>query len=511
MAYVKKYKHDLFISYAHLDNIEVFEQEHGWIEQFYKHLRVLLGQYIGRLDAVDIWWDNKKLDGSILFNQSIADGIKQSAAMITLLSPAYLESAYCRRELDLFYTKAQGERPGLNVGDRSRLLNVLLYNIPYSQWPRELSDATTGFPFYATDDATDKEDKGFPLELEDPHFRKQLHSLRKSIVHLLESIKENTDDAGSDPNPPTDTPPSSPPPDSPFRIYFGDVAESLRILRNRIIKELEKEGYEIIYDVPPPFEGDEHQKAVQDKLERSNLLIHLLDESPGSEMEGETGIWYPQKQVELGLQTDKPQLVWMPVESNIELIKEEQYRFFIHGLENGKRPAKRLEFIRGAKSELTQQITEWADQIRNPPPPAPGKLAVLLDTHYSDQTYAWDVGKRLSENGIQPFINPADDDPRKNADSWEERISQVNKMVFFYGKVKRDWVLERMNAALQLIVTKNYGVEDFFIYMVPPHKEPTDISLKQRLLKVKVVNNSDTPQLDAETLQAFLNSVKTVA
>jgi hypothetical protein len=44
--------------------------------------------------------------------------------------------------------------------------------------------------------------------------------------------------------------------------------------------------------------------------------------------------------------------------------------------------------------------------------------------------------------------------------------------------------------------------------MVPPHKDPKDISLKQWVLKVNVINNSDTPQLDLTSLQPFIESIK---
>src|SRR4051794_37639418 len=123
MAYVEPYTYDIFISYAHLDNITASHEQQGWIEQFYEDLRVSLAQRIGRLDAIKIWWDNKKLDGSILFDQSIEEGIKKSAIMLSLVSPGYMESDYCKKELDAFYKKAQQEQLGLKAGDRSRIVN----------------------------------------------------------------------------------------------------------------------------------------------------------------------------------------------------------------------------------------------------------------------------------------------------------------------------------------------------------------------------------------------------
>jgi hypothetical protein len=101
--------------------------------------------------------------------------------------------------------------------------------------------------------------------------------------------------------------------------------------------------------------------------------------------------------------------------------------------------------------------------------------------------------------------------PRKNINLLGDRISQVRKLIFMYGSVSKEWVLERMSAALQLIITNNYPIEDFFIYMAPPHKEADDISIRQKFLKVNIVDSSNNQLLDKTALQQFINNLKTVA
>ena len=109
---------------------------------------------------------------------------------------------------------------------------------------------------------------------------------------------------------------------------------------------------------------------------------------------------------------------------------------------------------------------------------------------------------------MQPYINPQEDDPRKNINLLADRISQVNKLVFLYGTVSKEWVLARMSAALQLIVTNNYAIDDFYVYLAPPNKLSDDIKLNQRFLKVNVVNNSANPDLTAEMLDTFIKDMK---
>jgi hypothetical protein len=493
MAYIKGFTYDIFISYSHLDNLRIFDEAHGWIEEFYNDLNILLSRRIGVTDAVKIWWDSKKLDGSVLFDQSIEDSINQSAILLCLTSPGYLKSEYCQKELELFYTKAQKEPTGLSIDNRSRIINVLLNNIPHAKWPKELS-GTTGFPFH---DAKDSQSYGDTLDVGSEQFKNDLKDLREAIVKLMDAFP---------------TEPVVQAPEKKFTIYFGDVADSLRTIQKRTITELAKQDFNLIYGIPPPFEEAEHEIAVKEKLAESNLTVHLLDQFPGRNIEGEETIWYPQKQAELGLESSKQQLIWVPAEINIETIEEESYKTFLQGLDSGKQSSKNIKYIRGIKSELTQQIADIAKNIQAQwAQPEKGKVSVLLDTHYDDQLYALELSKKLIEIQIQPFINPQEDDPKKNINILGDRISQVNKLIFFYGKVSRDWVIERMKAALQLIVSNNYPKKDFFLFMVPPHKDPDDISLKQQFIKVNVINNSDALQLDFNALLPFFNSIKAVA
>jgi hypothetical protein len=502
MAYLPNYTYDIFISYSHVDNESIFGQQEGWIENFYKNLNLMVAKRLGKMDAVKIWWDNKKLDGSKLFDDSVETGIKQSAIMLSLVSPGYLASDYCRKELRLFYKKINSEPTGHKIGDRSRILNVLLNNVPYTKWPEELKGAT-GFAFH---DAAGEEEFGDPLDAGNPLYIQQLKHLRNAIVNLLESfpasveahtrsvtINEEEKKAES------------------FTIYFGEVADTLRTIRKRTIAELEKKGYTIFHGVPPPDEEVAHQKKVLECMGKANLSVHLFDQYPGKEIVDKPEVSYPQRQAELALTLEKPKLIWMPDEIEVNDVEEENYKLFLQSLENGRKVNGRYEFIKGAHSSVTQYILDMAEQMKvqqQTKTASDARVSVLLDTHYNDQLYAMDVSKTLLENDIQPFINPQEDDPRKNIHILEDRISQVSELIFFYGRVSRDWVLERMSAALQLIVTHNFPVEGFYVYMMPPHKDPNDISLKQRFLKVNVIDNSSASQINRESFALLLKELK---
>lgn len=497
MGFIKGFEYDIFISYAHIDNVAFPGQADGWIEQFYKNLNLMLARLAGRMDDVKIWWDTKKLDGNVVFDHSIESGINKSAIMICLNSPGYIASDYCKQELDAFYQKAKNEKYGVQVGDRSRIVNVLLNNIPYSKWPKELG-GTTGFQFH---DAKEKDDFGDTIDTLSSEFRKQMQDLRDAVWNLLNQFPQ--EEKVEDPEPVDE-----------FKIYFGEVPDTLRTPRKRVITELEKKGFKVLLGVPPPDESVAHEQATKDALKTADLSIHLLDEYPGREIIGAPDIWYPQKQVEIALNSGKAQMIWVPTETDFTVIEDEKYKTFLTGLENGGASNKQLEFIRGSKSTLAQEITDYATQImaqQRVKKADYGKLSVLLDTHLNDQYYAFDLGKKLLEHQIQPYINSQEDDPRKNINLMGERLSQVKKLIFLYGSVSKEWVLERMSAALQLIITNNYPIEDFYVFMAPPFKEANSIALSQRFLKVNIIDISRQSVADNAVMDKFLNDLKASA
>ena len=90
MAFVPGYKHDIFVSYSHIDDIPIVEGR-GWVATFVGQLQRLLAMRLGRADAYSIWMD-QCLIGNEPFSDALLQNINQSAALIIILSPGYLHS-----------------------------------------------------------------------------------------------------------------------------------------------------------------------------------------------------------------------------------------------------------------------------------------------------------------------------------------------------------------------------------------------------------------------------------
>ena len=125
---------DLFISYTHIDNQSLSPDQDGWISTFHKALEIRLSQLRGEMPRI---WRDRKLQGNDYFSDAIFETLSNAALLISILSPRYLKSEWCMRELQHFCQTA-AQSGGLKVGDnKARLFKVVKTYLPRDQHPSE--------------------------------------------------------------------------------------------------------------------------------------------------------------------------------------------------------------------------------------------------------------------------------------------------------------------------------------------------------------------------------------
>ncbi|MEL6229331.1 MAG: toll/interleukin-1 receptor domain-containing protein, partial [Cyanobacteria bacterium J06627_3] len=105
---------DLFISYAHIDNQSLIPDQEGWISTFHKALAIRLSQIRGTPPKI---WRDRKLQGNDDFSNAITEALTNSGLLLSILSPRYLKSEWCIRELQTFCNVATEQTGGLNIGE----------------------------------------------------------------------------------------------------------------------------------------------------------------------------------------------------------------------------------------------------------------------------------------------------------------------------------------------------------------------------------------------------------
>ena len=445
MSYLSpKFENDIFLSYARVDNYPGLEDE-GWVDSFKKLLETELSKLVGRLGLVRIWMDVRQLDSNQYFDDEIKKQIRSSAIFLALTSRGYLHpECYCRSELAEFYQKAQQAPETLRVGTRSRIVNALLYNIHHDEWPAEFRGMSGSKLFDASET-----DFGDPSRISGELFESQVKELARDLYKLLDeykrtfatsSIQTETSRNGSGPE---------------RSVFLADTTESLGELRSSVINALKKEGVETFPRTPPPYPPAEHDTLVTQRISKADLAIHLFDGTAGEKfINGDSGKTYLQRQAELGLECAKSQYIWVPPKALVDIpsIKDESYREFLLGLEKGERDKHRYTFQREPASSVPDEIIKKLKELRVKES-SPVSHAALLETHRKDQLHALDLYPLLLDKELQPYINPDDDDPRSNYDTFQKLVCQISVLIIIFGTVASDWVRERLISSLQLAAT----------------------------------------------------------
>src|SRR5947209_925253 len=92
-GFVPGFDSDLFISYAHADDL-------AWVQAFEKSLREELTRWLGL--PVAVWRDADHLRVGENWQTEIETGVQRSAVFVAVLSPVYENSDWCTRERGVF-------------------------------------------------------------------------------------------------------------------------------------------------------------------------------------------------------------------------------------------------------------------------------------------------------------------------------------------------------------------------------------------------------------------------
>ncbi|MFO0016588.1 MAG: DUF4062 domain-containing protein [Synechococcaceae cyanobacterium] len=167
--------HHVFISYAHIDNVPITEEQQGWISRFHSTLEVFLSQRLGGRARI---WRDLKLQGNDVFGDEIVDAFRDTTLFFSILTPRYVRSDWCKREIQEFCHHAE-QTDGLVIENKSRVFKVIKTPVDRNTAERLLPPVvrdSLGYEFFV-------QDAQGPIEL-DPDFgeRYKQDYLRKVCI-----------------------------------------------------------------------------------------------------------------------------------------------------------------------------------------------------------------------------------------------------------------------------------------------------------------------------------------
>ena len=499
MAYTQGFDYDIFISFSHLDNQTLpgaSDSDGGWIEQFRNQLETWLTSR--GFAGLKVWWDIERLGGNTDFDQRIKDDLGRTALFFVIHSRNYRDSVYCEKEMDWFVEQAKSHSLGLTVDGNRRLFNILINNIPYTEWTNtghwtDPLKGTTGFPCH---NAEKREDFGDPLrpKAESQRFTDALRAIIDSATTTLKAF-------------PKEAPQVHPPADSDRPILFiADVADTQAKLRRRLIKEIGDRA-RILDTIPPPYPEAEHDAALDNVLQQADLTIHLLCASPGREMD-DAEVSYPHRQADVAAAAEPLTLLWLPDTVALEMIEDDEHKAWLRSFETGARADQRYQFQRGSRERLISDLLDRIERLSKArAQPDTGPRGILIDPHRQDQSYGFELAAGLTRD--HPELNiRITSDADKPADSWsgfDNLVAQTQDLVVLFGRVDPGWVKGRVEHAFKVAATQaETTLESIWVLLLPDCHEETVLRRLPKFIRVEILDNRNASHIAEETLHRLL-------
>jgi hypothetical protein len=532
---------DAFISYAHLDNLELVEGKKGWVANFHRALEIRVAQLLGKSPHI---WRDPKLSGNDLFAETLLERLKRVAVLVSIVTPRYLKSEWTLREFTEFL-KAAEVQGGLKVRDKARVFKVLKQPVPLDRTPAELR-AILGYEFFATDPETGKVhelDEVFGPEAQ-RDFWLRLDDLAHDLVALLEALEEDETlapfvpdqmqqaaSAGKRAEAPPTAPAVPPGPSNggtsqsaksaqsvpgnvapverfaKATIYLAETTSDVREQRESLRRDLQQQGYRVLPERPIPHEHSEAIALIREDLAQARMAVHLLGRHYGVVPEGATHS-IAELQYELASERAAAgrfsRLLWIPQGLQVD---DARQKALLDTVRVDPRIGSEADMLETAFEDLRTAVIDWLARDAAPPAvaQAPGsapQVYFIADQRDAERLAPWSdalFGEHLEI--IHPIFEGDEGEIRE---FHEETLSTCDGCVIFYGAGNELWLRRKLR---EIQKSPGYGrtkpLPLICIAQIGPHTPEKDRFRTHEALVVPQWNG-----VDIATLRPFITQLK---
>ncbi len=422
----------LFISYAHIDNQPLSPEQQGWITRFHVSLETFLNM---RMRGKAQIWRDEKLQGNDIFAEEIVDQFPQTAVLVSVLSPSYLASKWCKKEVAEFCKSAE-QSGGLVVENKARIFKILKTPVDaLDSFPSVMSDLL-GYEFFTYEDEAPLElDPAYGKEFAEKYNRK-VAILAQHISQLLKKLESEAGDSGNDE-----------PIAAKGTIYLAECSYDQKETREILEGDLRLHGYTVLPDQQLPRDEADYIAAVECLLKRSKLAIHLVGESYGAVPDGSSRKSVVVLQNELAVQRCKrdtlPRIIWLPEGTQSEQAPQQE---FIKALNQDAETQFGADLITGDLEELKTSIHSTLKKLEKIKPDQHNEHAgkdraklIYLICNEKDRKATVPVRKFCRDQGFEVAIPAFEGDAASVRDTHQQLLASCDAVLLFYGAGNEAW------------------------------------------------------------------------
>ena len=451
------HKYDIFISYGHLDDEDPAGDVKGWVDLLVDRLPRLVSNNLGYLPTV--WRDERSLHGNDLLTAAISEGVTTSLLLIPILSPRYVQSDWCRRELEAF---CQSEPPPGAPAFRSRIFKIiktpLLFHLAKKE-PEALRELI-GYSFYEMEGEMPVEFGPEVVPSKDPRYWTALRRLAWDISNMLVALKHAKDATTGPLVMPTSqatptvtiTPSATPTNGDKKYVYLAETTSDLNKERELVRDELRQRGYGVLPDEKlPAAELQLIQDAVNQSLARCVLSVHLIGKRYGSTPEDNPRSLVCIQDDLAAQRTAKDpnfsRLLWMPqglMTPALEITDERQ-KEFVTALQN--RVGERAELLQTTIEDLKTRIIEKLNPLSKQAAAKPtrSKLKqVYLICENRDRSFIRPIKEYLFKQNIEVITWLDGETGRTLMDYHHKNLRECDAALVYFGNGDEPWVRKNL-------------------------------------------------------------------
>lgn len=486
---------DILISYAHIDDAPLVEGQKGWISEFHRSLEIRLAQLLGKKPKI---WRDPKLQGNDYFSDEILSQLPQIALLISVLSPRYVKSEWCLKEVSKF-CEASSQNIGVRIKNKSRIFKIIKTPVRRDEHPESIRDLL-GYEFFKLDPETGRAkelSRIFGVDNEQAYWQK-LDDLAHDISDLLESLSiegETTDNQ----------------PEKKI-VYLAETTSDARESREVVKRELQQHGYSVLPDQALPLVTQEFKSMAECLLQQSVLSVHIIGASYGVVPEGtKKSVVELQNEIasEVSQQKNLQRLIWIAPHVKIEDQRQIDFINFLKTDSNAQVGADLLlTSLEEAKlmilEKLKQKVENGNRSSSFSSSDALARIYIICDRPDLENASLKAMSDYLFQQGCEVIFPVFDGDESQVRVEHQENLKACTGVIVCYGSGNELWLRSKLR---DLVKVAGYGrttpLDAKAVYLLDPSGAQKE---RFRSHEVKVINGLGGFKEDS--LQEFLKEVR---
>jgi hypothetical protein len=468
MAYVPNCRCDVFVSFAHLDDVAIGKNP-PWVSSFAGDLKKVLRMRLGvrEDDGLHVYFTgHSSLETGINLESALLDNASSSAIFVAVTSPAYVaDNSWTMRELDAFQRSTAGEGRVFAIEHSPLDSN--------DEYPATLRDLKR-MAFWQKN-----QEREIPVTMatgSDVYLQ--------TLLDLAEQIRKELKRMRQDLKPPPTAPlapaavkhpvvkhaadaQAPPPADSPIEagktILLAQSTDDLDEEREQIRRYVEQYGVKVLPETLYPQGGDAFTVALDADLARVDAYVQLVGPKP-AKRPPDMPLGYDRLQFEHAVARGLPIMQWLRPDIDPATVVDREHAKLLSG-ENVMRIG-----LEAFKADVVKRLSKPPA-----PPPVPSlspEQFIFINADGSDLKLAENLRAEFRNANLTaaiPILQGSSEDVRHDL---EENIVECDALVMIYGETTPVWLRGQLRLYSKLKHRRKEPLKTLAIYVGPPESKP---------------------------------------